>query len=100
MQPVTKKLVKIVTEAVLEHSLVEDIEHLGAHGYTITSARGKGSRGVRTADWDTSSNIALEVVCDESVAQAISSHLQQYYYDNYAMIIYWWDVSVLRPEKF
>jgi len=38
----TRKLVTIITESALEHSLVDDFERLGAHGYTITNARGKG----------------------------------------------------------
>ena len=37
-----KKLLTIVTEAALENILIKDIERLGAQGYTITDARGKG----------------------------------------------------------
>lgn len=95
-----RKLVTIITEAALEHCLVEDLERLGAHGYTITDARGKGRRGVRDADWDTSRNIRVEVVCDAAVAAAIAAHLRKRYYDNYAMILFLNDVAVLRPEKF
>ena len=40
------KLLTIVTEAALENTLAKTIERLGAHGYTITDARGKGGRGV------------------------------------------------------
>ena len=95
-----RKLVTIVTESVLEQSLVKTVERLGAHGYTITDARGKGNRGVREAGWGTSSNIRMEVVCDDTVAQSITSYLRQHYYDNYAMIIFTLDVGVLRPDKF
>ncbi len=94
------KLVTIVTEAALESSLATDIEKLGAHGYTITDARGKGGRGDRNARWSTSANIRIEIVCDSKVSKAIATHLKQHYYENYAMILYINDVDVLRPEKF
>ncbi len=96
----TRKLLTIITEAAVEASLVRDIERLGAHGYTVTDARGKGSRGARNAGWETSSNIHIEVVCDANTAQAIATHLQDHYYANYAMIMFTMDVEVLRPEKF
>ena len=96
----TRKLVTIVTEAALEQELCESLEDLGATGYTVTNARGKGSRGVRDAGWSVSSNIRVEVVCSDDVARRISEHLQHKYYDHYAMIILQSDVRVLRPDKF
>jgi nitrogen regulatory protein PII len=95
-----RTLLTIVTEAAIETTLVRDLERLGAHGYTITEARGKGSRGVRNAGWDASSNIRIEVVCTADTAEAITTHLQQHYYANYAMIVFTSAVEVLRPEKF
>ncbi len=95
-----RTLVTIITEASLEKTLTRDIEKLGAHGYTITDARGKGSHGVRDAGWDASSNIRVEVVCSSNTAETITAHLKQHYYKNYAMIVYSLDVSVSRPEKF
>ena len=70
-----RKLLTIVTEGAIETSLVRDLDRLGAHGYTITEARGKGHRGVRNAGWDASSNIRIEVVCNADTAAAISAHL-------------------------
>lgn len=96
----TRKLLTIVTESVLEGSLTRDIERLGAHGYTITDCRGKGSRGVRNASWEASGNIRIEVVCDTHTADAITTHLQAHYYDDYAMIMIIGEVDVLREDKF
>lgn len=96
----TRKLLTIVTEAALEGTLVRDLERLGAHGYTITDARGKGHRGVRDADWQASANIRLEVLCAADTAQTITAHLREHYYQHYAMILFVGDVEVLRPEKF
>jgi len=95
-----RKLLTLITEAALESHLERDLERLGATGYTITNARGKGSRGVRDAGWEADSNIRVEVVCDEATARRIATHVQQRYYDNYAMIVLMSDVEVLRPEKF
>ncbi len=96
----TRKLVTIITESALEHNLVDDFGRLGARGYTITNARGKGHRGVRDADWSTSSNIRVEVICGEQVAETIVAYLQKHYYKDYAMIIFMTDVEVMRSKKF
>jgi len=95
-----RKLVTIVTESALERRLVNDLKRLGAHGYTISDARGEGSRGVRNAGWEASGNIRVEVVCDAVTAEAIAGHLRANYYDHYAMILYFSDIGVLRPQKF
>jgi len=95
-----KKLLTIITEAALENILIKDIERLGAQGYTITDARGKGGRGSRSAAWDANGNIRIEVVSDAAIASQIASHLKETYYDNYAMILFMSDVEVIRPQKF
>jgi nitrogen regulatory protein PII len=99
-RPFTRKLLTVFTEAALESQLLRDLERLGARGYTVTNARGKGRRGSRDAGWEVDSNIRVEVVCDEDTARRIASHLQDRYYDNYAMVLLLSDVEVLRPEKF
>ncbi len=96
----TRRLLTIVTEAALEHDITEAVDKLGATGYTITNARGRGSRGVRDAGWVTSSNIRIEVICDTETAKRIAEHLRENYYRDYAMVLYLSDVDVLRPEKF
>ncbi len=100
MRAEARKLVTIVTEAALERRLVDDLKRLGAHGYTISDARGEGTRGARNAGWEASSNIRVEVVCDPAIADAIAEHLKAHYYADYAMILFFSDVGVLRPEKF
>ncbi len=94
------KLVTIFTEAALESQLVKDIDSLGAPGYTITNARGKGRRGLRGASWEANSNIRVEIICAQPVAEDILAHLHKTYYDNYAMVSFSNDIQVLRPEKF
>lgn len=100
MSLITRKLLTIVTEAAIEETLLRELETLGARGYTITDARGKGHRGRRDGDWGPNANIRIEVLCDAATALAISSALRERYYDNYSMVLYLGDVEVLRPEKF
>ena len=100
MTDAKRKLVTIVTEAILEAEICEAVESLGATGYTVTNARGSGSRGVRDAGWSTDSNVRIEVICSVELAKRIEEHMQKFYYENYAMVLFETDVSVLRPEKF
>lgn len=100
MNGMIRKLLTIITEAALESVLIKEFESLGARGYTITDARGKGRRGLRDAAWDESSNIRIEILCDAEIADAIARHLWARYYDDYGMVLFVNDVSVLRPEKF
>jgi hypothetical protein len=96
----TRTLLTIVTEAAIEPLLTKDLEDLNTTGYTISNARGRGSRGVRNAGWETSGNIRIEIVCEASMATEISHYVKDKYYNNYAMIMFMTQVEVLRPEKF
>jgi hypothetical protein len=100
MATTRKALLTIVAEAAIESQLCDDITRLGAHGYTVTDARGRGSRGVRDASWSQAGNVRIEVICDRSVAERIIEHLRAAYYDNYAMIAMLSEVEVMRGGKF
>lgn len=95
-----RTLLTVFTEASIEHVLIKDMDRLGIRGYTISDARGKGSRGVRDAAWDESKNIRIEIICNRNQAETLLSHLQERYYSNYAMVAYLSEVEVLRPAKF
>ncbi len=100
MKSTQRKLLTIITEAALEGSLENDLEKLGAKGYTILDARGSGHNGLRSANWDATKNIRIEVICSEELSGKVINHLKDVYYDNYAMILFVSEVEVLRPEKF
>lgn len=93
-------MLTIVTESVIENSLLADLERLGVRGYTVTDARGRGSRGVRDANWDEAANIRIEIICARPLADAVLAHLQERYYANYAMVACAHEVEVLRAGKF
>ena len=95
-----RKLVTIITEAVLESALCDFLADLGASGYTVTNSRGSGSRGARSAGWSASSNVRIEVVCSEELASEIARQVSERYYADYAMILFESDIHVLRPDKF
>jgi nitrogen regulatory protein PII len=100
MEHFPRRLLTIVTEALLERELLAEFEALGVRGYTITDARGKGSRGTRQSDWAQEGNIRIEIVCEPALAERVAARLRERFYDHYAMILYLQDVSVLRPDKF
>lgn len=95
-----RTLLTVFTEAALEPLLVADMNRLGIRGYTLSDARGKGSRGVRDADWDESRNLRLEIICGRAQAEAFLKHLHVRYYAHYAMVAFLSEVEVLRPDKF
>lgn len=99
MALVARKLVTIIAEGFLEERLVRDIKKLGAKGYTITAARGEGSRGVRASEWE-GGNIRLETVVSPLVAEKILGHLAEVYFANYAVIAFVEDVEVVRGDKY
>lgn len=99
MELVRLKLVTIVAEAILEHRLVEEIKRLGAKGYTLVDARGEGSRGLRTMDWE-GKNIRLETIVSEEVALRILARLQEAYFPHYAVVAFVENVEVVRGEKY
>ena len=96
----TRPLLTLICEAALQTRLVKDLEQLGAPGWTLSDARGSGSRGVRSAGWDNDGNIRVEVICNRELAERIAGHVQERYYDNFAMICWLSDVEVLRAGKF
>ena len=100
MQLNARKLLTVVTEAALETTLVAEIEAVGARGYTITDARGKGSGGRRDATWAPHANIRLEVLCSAETALALCAALRERYSEHYSMVLYVSDVDVVRPDKF
>ena len=95
-----RKLLTIVCEASLEPDLVRDLAELGARGYTVTEARGRGAHGLRDGSWGAVANIRVEVLCDEATVEAIVETLHHRYYAHYGMVMFVTDVAVLRPDKF
>ena len=92
-------LVTVVAEAVLEHRLVRDVAACGAHGWTVCDARGRGSRGVRTDEFE-GSNVRLEALVSAEVASRFLDVLARDYFPNYAVVAWTTAANVVRPGKY
>lgn len=95
-----RTLLTVITEAAIEQTLLRDLDRLGVRGYTVSDARGRGSRGVRDAAWEEAANIRIEVICPRAQAESALGHLRARYYADYAMVAFLQDIEILRPEKF
>jgi nitrogen regulatory protein P-II 2 len=96
----SRKLLVIITEAVIERPLVADCRRMGAHGYTVTEVRGGSTQGEREGAWEADRSIALQVICTEAVADAIARHVLDQYAPDYAVSLYLSDVQVFRAQKY
>ena len=81
-------LLTIVTEAVLEPSISEDVMRFGVRGYTVTDARGRGSHGVRSGAWGQGNNVRIEVIGNEEMINNIIIHLRDTYDQNYGLLMF------------
>lgn len=99
MHTTTLKLVTVVTERVLEDRLLRAIEALGATGYTLTQATGRGSRGVRASEWE-GPDTKIEALVSPAVAEAIVAHVAETFFEYYAVIVYVQDAEVVRGDKY
>ena len=81
-------LLTIISETVLEETLIDEIMTLGAKRYTISDARGRGAHGVRSGKWGASGNIRIEVVGDADLCARIVSRLHDQYEENYGLMMY------------
>ena len=95
-----RTLLVIIAESTLEKRLMQDVQRLGAQGYTVTDVRGGGHSGVREGAWEADRTIRMEVVCDETVADQIGEYVLNQYAKHFGMTIYFTPVQVLRPNKF
>lgn len=99
MNTISLKLVTIIAERILEEQIIEQVLKMGARGYTVTDARGKGSRGVRASEWE-GPDVKIETVVSDDVASKILEHIARRYFAHYAVIVYTQDVDVVRGDKY
>ncbi|MDP3226267.1 MAG: transcriptional regulator, partial [Rubrivivax sp.] len=88
-------VVVLICEEALENLVCVDILAVGAKGYTLSTVRGRGKRGVRDAGWLLSSNVRFEVMCSEDAALRLIEVVQHKYAPHYGLIIYMHDVLAM-----
>jgi len=99
MQTVPMKRVTIIGDETVKYRMLQEIEKLGATGYTDCPAHGKGARGIRPRHAEPA-NAKIEVIATREVAELILKYVAENYFDKYAMIAFLSDVEVLQGEKF
>jgi hypothetical protein len=95
-----RRLLTVITEAILERPLIADCRRLGALGYTVLDVRGGGLHGQRDNEWEADRSIEMQVVCSAEVAEAIAAFVLAHYAPNYAVSLYLSDVQVFRAQKY
>jgi hypothetical protein len=98
MAPQSMLLLAILTEAVLENDIIEVIMSLGAKGYTISEARGRGAHGLRTGKWSAGTNLRIEVVGSVELCARIVERLQADYEKNYGLLMFTHPVDLQYHE--
>jgi len=89
-----KVLLTILSEALLEDTLIDEITALGAKGYTISEARGRGTHGVRTGKWTAGGNIRIEVIGDAALCTRIVERLKSAYDKDYGLLMFTCPVEI------
>ncbi len=92
-------LLTIIAESVLKERLIEEVNHAGAKGYTVTSAEGSGSRHRRVGEL-LGDNIRLETVVSSEVHDRLMTTLAQNYFPKFAVIAFSHPVHVIRGDKY
>ena len=92
-------LLTIIVEEVLAASIEKEIVELGAKGYTTSGVSGKGLSGMRDNQWE-GENIKIETIVSTEACEIILLHLQQKYFEKYAIIAFHNPVNVVRTNHF
>lgn len=99
MNPIEFKLVTIICEPVISQSVLSIGEHLGATGFTVTEVRGQGN-GEKSSGEIPDIKSKIEIIVEPKVALKIMKTLAEQFFENYSLITYSSDISILRPQKF
>lgn len=94
--PKVFQLVTIFCEAILEVNILKDIESLGIKGYTVSDCRGRGTHVTVRMINTVSTNIRIEVMCEQELSLRMAHLLSEKYEKNYGLLIFSRPVEVLN----
>jgi len=98
-QLVSIRRVTVVADVLLESTLLENFEKLGAKGYTCTDCRGKGRHA--TADQGfTAAFVRIEMLVQPDAADKIVEYLHREIFKKYACTVCSETVDVASTDKF
>ena len=93
------RMVTIIAEAILEEIICGRLLELGATGYTVVESRGHGSLGRHVGEIP-GTNVRIETIVDQPVADAIMVGISKEYFEHYSVICFVTEVAVLRESKY
>ncbi len=93
------KLVTIICEPVLSSSILTLSQDLGATGFTVTEVRGQGN-GEKSSGEIPDLKSKIEIVAESQLTLKLMKALAEKFFENYSLITYSSDISILRSEKF
>lgn len=99
MQLMPFKLITIIFEPVLSSQIIHLCNKMGATGFTSSEVKGQGS-GEKSSGEIPDLKMKIEIIINPSAATELMKALATTYFENYSLITYSSDVSVMRPEKF
>lgn len=99
MKLINFKLVTVICEPVLSSSILTLTEGLGATGFTVTEVRGQGN-GEKSSGEIPDLKLKIEIIAEPQLALKMMNALAEKFFENYSLITYSSDISILRPEKF
>ena len=91
------QLVTIVCEALIEDRLVRDLKQIGMTGYTRSSVRGEGRRGVRD-EWE-GNNARIEALVRPETAAQMLARLEAVYAPHYPVVAWVSEVQAFIAER-
>ena len=94
------KLVTIICESFARERVLAVLNDVGAQGYTLFPTEGAGSRGTRPGDIPEFTNLQIEVIVPQTVAESLLKRLEIEFFAKFALVVYESDIRVLRPQKF
>jgi nitrogen regulatory protein PII len=100
MQLYPLRLVTVVAEGILKEQICKRGLELGATGFTCSEVEGHGSRGARNQDTASGTNVRIEFVVPDSVAEQILTYVSHQHFEHYAVISWVTDVAVVRGKHY
>lgn len=93
------KLLTIICEPVLLPRVLELARTHGSTGFTVIEVSGEG-KSKKSSGEIPDAKIKIEIVVEPALALKLMEIMAERYFENYALITYSADISILRPEKF
>jgi len=91
--------ITIIAERIIKEPILELLKEKGATGFTMTFCEGEGARGMHASDLE-GQNVQIDSIADAHTADDILREVSEKYLEDYSVIAYLTEVSVLRKSKF